>query len=74
MFFPDPLDENSYPIVTYSWILLYGNYPDPKKGKAVKDFIKWAITDGQNSSEALGYCSLPPHIRELALRAINEIK
>ena len=24
MFFPDPPGEDSYPIVTYSWILLYG--------------------------------------------------
>jgi len=29
-FFPDPPGEDSYPIVTYSWILLYGHYPDQK--------------------------------------------
>lgn len=74
MFFPDPPGENSYPIVTYSWILLYGNYPDPQKGKAVKDFIKWGITDGQNLSETMGFCSLPPQIRELGVQAIKEIQ
>ena len=25
MFFPDPPGEDSYPFVTYSWILLYGS-------------------------------------------------
>ncbi|MFZ5453603.1 MAG: phosphate ABC transporter substrate-binding protein PstS [Thermodesulfobacteriota bacterium] len=74
MFFPDPPGENSYPIVTYSWILLYGNYPDQKKAKALKDFVKWGITDGQDFSEDLGFCSLPPRIRELGLKALNEIQ
>jgi phosphate transport system substrate-binding protein len=74
MFFPDPPGEDSYPIVTYSWLLLYGKYPDQKKGRALQDFVKWGITAGQNSSEGLGYCSLPPQIREKALFAIEEIK
>ena len=74
MFFPDPPGENSYPIVTYSWILVYGSYPDQKKGTLVKDFVKWGLTEGQNYSEDLGFCSLPPHIRELGLKALHEIQ
>ena len=73
-FFPDPPGEDSYPIVTYSWILLYGNYPDQKKAKALKDFVTWGITDGQKYSESLGYISLPPHIRELGLKAVDDIQ
>jgi len=74
MFFPDPPGENSYPIVTYSWILLYGNYPDQRKAGALKDFVKWGITDGQRLSESLGYCSLPNQARELGVKDIDEIK
>ncbi len=74
MFFPDPPGENSYPIVTYSWILLYGTYPDQKKAGALKDFVKWGITDGQKFSESLGFCSLPEHIREIGLRDVGGIK
>ena len=73
-FFPDPPGEDSYPIVTYSWILLYGHYPDQKKAKALKDFVRWGITDDQKYSETLGYLSLPPHIRELGVKAIDEIQ
>lgn len=73
MFFPDPPGENSYPIVTYSWILLYGNYPDQKKAGALKDFVKWGITDGQKHAEGLGFCSLPLQIRELGVKAIDAI-
>ncbi len=61
-FFPDPPGEDSYPIVTYSWILLYGSYPDQKKAKALKDFVKWGITDGQKYSESLGlHQPAPPY-------------
>jgi phosphate transport system substrate-binding protein len=54
MFFPDPPGADSYPIVTYSWLLLYGSYPDQKKAKALTDFVKWGITDGQKYAENLG--------------------
>ncbi|MHC1729120.1 MAG: phosphate ABC transporter substrate-binding protein PstS [Syntrophobacteraceae bacterium] len=74
IFFPDPPGENSYPIVTYSWIMLYGSYPDQKKAAAIKDFVKWGITEGQNSSESLGFCSLPAQIRDLGLKGIDEVK
>ena len=60
--------------MTYTWILLYGKYPDQKKAQALKEFIKWGITDGQNYSEDLGFCSLPPHIRDLGLKAIDAIQ
>lgn len=74
MFMPDPPGKNSYPMVTYSWILLYGTYPDEKKGAVVKDFVKWGVTDGQRIAESLGYCPLPDFIRELSTKAIGGIK
>ncbi len=74
MFSPDPPGKSSYPLVTYSWILLYGSYPDTEKGAVVKDFVKWGITDGQSYAESLGYCPLPDFIRGLATKAIAEIK
>jgi len=73
-FFPDPPGEDSYPIVTYSWILLYGSYPEAKKAKALKDFVKGGLTAGQKHSEALGFCSLPPHIQELGVKAVDAIQ
>jgi phosphate transport system substrate-binding protein len=74
LFFPDPPGESSYPIVTYSWIMLYGTYPDQKKSEALKDFIKWGITEGQKFSEGLGFCVLPPSVGELALKDIDTIE
>jgi phosphate transport system substrate-binding protein len=74
MFFPDPPGFSSYPIVTYSWLLLYAEYPEAQKGVAVKEFAKWGVTEGQQYAKDLGYSQLPKPIAELAAKAIAEIK
>lgn len=74
MFLPDPAGVDSYPLVTYSWILLYGKYSHPQKGAAVKDFVKWGIGEGQRYAETLGYCRVPSVVVELANKAIEEIQ
>ena len=73
-FFPDPPGENSYPIVTYSWLLLYGNYPDQAKAKALKEFVIWGITFCQQYAEKLGFICLPPHIQQLGVKAVEAIR
>ena len=74
MFFPDPPGFSSYPIITYSWLLLYTEYPDPKKAAALKEFVKWGVTEGQQYSKGLGYSQLPEPISELATKALGGIK
>jgi phosphate transport system substrate-binding protein len=74
MFFPDPPGDGSYPIVTYSWLLLYKSYPDQKKAAALKDFVNWGITEGQKSSEIPGFCSLPARIRDVGVGDIDQVK
>lgn len=74
MFIPDPGGEASYPIVTYSWMLLYGNYPDAAKGALVKDFVKWGLAEGQGCCDPLGFCNLPPHVVSLATQVVDEIR
>ena len=48
----DALGADSYPVVSFSYLLLYkelsnNNSIDQTKAKALVDFISWAITDGQ---------------------------
>lgn len=74
MFLPDPTGENSYPIVTYTWLMLYGTYSDAAKGALVKNFVHWALDEGQHYSEALGFCSLPTRIVGLAAKAVDEVR
>jgi phosphate transport system substrate-binding protein len=39
-------NPDSYPIVTYSWLLLYQRYDDPQKAVARKAFVRWCLKDG----------------------------
>lgn len=55
---PDPAASNAYPIVSYTWLLCYKNYPSKAKADAMKEVIAYCLTKGQESSEALGYVPL----------------
>jgi phosphate transport system substrate-binding protein len=72
-FIPDPEGETAYPIVTYSWLLLYDQYPDPAKLAALKDFVSWALGEGQRYSAELGYIPLPQPVAAQALKRVDGI-
>ena len=73
LFVPDPEGEDSYPIVTMSWILLYDNYPDPKKAAMVKDLFAWCLGEGQNEAKNLGYVPLPASVSNKSLASLQQV-
>jgi phosphate transport system substrate-binding protein len=74
VFFPDPEGQDSYPIVTYSWLLLYKRYDDAPKLATLKEFVKWCLTAGQEYNESLGFVRLPPQIIARAVGALDSIR
>ena len=73
-FVSDPEGENSYPIVTYTWLLAYENYDDPQKLQALKDVANWSLTEGQQYSEELGYIPLPDNVVEKVQAKLETIQ
>lgn len=73
LFLPDPDGEESYPIVTFSWVLVYDRYQDPEKASALKKFLTWGLTTGQGYSRELGYIPLPNEVASLSLAALDRI-
>jgi phosphate transport system substrate-binding protein len=73
LFLPDPDGEDAYPIVSYTWLLLYDRYPDRDKTAALRKFVTWGLTDGQALSRDLGYIPLPPEVATLSLAAVERI-
>jgi phosphate transport system substrate-binding protein len=63
-----------YPISSFTWILLYENPKDKAQAKAMVDFMKWALTDGQKFAPELGYAPLPAEVVKLELAALSKIK
>ena len=58
----DSPGANAYPIASFTWILIYQRQADAQKGRMVVDFLKWAVTEGQQYSAALHYAPLPQKI------------
>ncbi len=65
--------ENSYPISSYTYILVYKNQKDAVKGKALVDFLWWAIHDGSKFTEPLHYAPLPDEVVKKVEAKINLI-
>ncbi len=74
LFVPDPEAPDAYPIVSLTWLLLYGTYPEPEKMAALKAVVTWALDAGQPIAEELGYIPLPANIVSAASRAIETIR
>jgi phosphate transport system substrate-binding protein len=53
---------DAYPIASFTWILLYQQQPDAEKGRKLVDFLRWAVTEGQQYAADLHYAPLPPAI------------
>lgn len=74
VFFTDPEGRDVYPIAGFTWILIYGEQPDPVKGKALVDFLRWAVRDGQKYAPPLLYAPLPKPLAarvEATLRTVT---
>jgi phosphate transport system substrate-binding protein len=66
--------QGVYPISSFTWILLYDNPKDKAQAKAMVDFMKWALTDGQKFAPELGYAPLPAEVVKLEMAALSKIK
>ena len=73
MWIPDPEGDDAYPIVSYTWIMTYRKYLDPKKAAALRRVLTYCLTEGQKVSEELGYIPLPSEVAEAAKAALGNI-
>jgi phosphate transport system substrate-binding protein len=65
---------NAYPISSFTWLLFYEAPRDKVRARAMVDFMKWALTDGQKFAEGLGYAPLPQSVVAMEMEALKRIK
>jgi len=53
---------DGYPISTVSYAIVCSKYKDAAKGKLVKAFLAYAITDGQAVANGLGFAPVPSEL------------
>jgi phosphate transport system substrate-binding protein len=70
---PDPVGDDAYPIVTYTWLLCYKKYHDPKVAQTMKSLVSYGLGEGQKDSEALGYIPLPSNVVDKVKKAADQI-
>src|SRR6267378_3533453 len=66
--------KNSYPISTFTWLLIPEKFTDVAKRDAIKGFVKWALKDGQGYAESLSYAKLPNEVVAKELKAVDKIQ
>ena len=70
---PDPDAKDAYPIVTFTWMILYKKYDNKEKLDALKSLVAYGLTDGQKDSEALGYLPLPEEVVSKGQAAVGAL-
>lgn len=73
----DAPGANSYPIASFSYFLLYQdlstNINSMEKARALVDFIKWAITDGQQFADDLSYVPLSDSVVQHNMQTLESL-
>ena len=67
-------NPEAYPIAGFTWLLIYKDMEDPVKGKAIVEFIKWAIHDGQKYTKDLLYAPLPAEVVSMIEKKLEHVK
>ena len=66
--------KNAYPVSSFTWLLIPEKFKDAAKRDALKNFVKWAITDGQDAAEVLSYAKLPKEVVDKELKALSKVQ
>jgi phosphate transport system substrate-binding protein len=65
----------SYPISSFTWMLVRPTMKNPAKAKAMKDFLTWMITpEAQGMAKDLLYAPLPKEVVALVAAKIKTLK
>ena len=65
---------NSYPISSFTWLLIPVHSADPAKGKVIKDLLSWIVNSGEGEVSALSYAPLPPSVAQKVLKTIYALQ
>jgi phosphate transport system substrate-binding protein len=64
----------SYPISSFTWLLIPTHLSDAAKMSALKDFITWMLDHGESEASALSYAPLPKQVQDMVRKTVTQIK
>ena len=66
--------KDVYPIVGFTYLLVYKNQKDAVKGKKLVEFLSWGLKEGQKIAPELLYAPLPANVATMVEETIKTIK
>ena len=66
--------KDSYPIASFTWLLIPSRNSDANKQKIIIDFLNWMVNDGQKMTSQLTYAPLPVEVATKVKATIASIK
>src|SRR6185369_14191138 len=66
--------DTTYPITSFTWLLVYEKQKDKEKGKILTEFMRWMLTEGQKLTEDLSYAPLPKGIIDMEMSALEKVR
>ncbi|WP_136515997.1 phosphate ABC transporter substrate-binding protein PstS [Geomonas edaphica] len=66
--------RDAYPVVGFTWLLVYEQQKDAAKGKHVVEFLNWAMAKGQKMAAPMLYAPLPENVVKMVQKTIKTIK
>ncbi|HJU28910.1 MAG TPA: phosphate ABC transporter substrate-binding protein PstS [Candidatus Binataceae bacterium] len=69
----DAPGSKSYPISSFTWLVIYKDQPDQAKGQALIKLLRWALTSGQQYAAPLHYAPLPKAVVDKELAQLKQV-
>lgn len=67
--------DSGYPITGLTWMMVYKQYDSAEKSAAVKKWIEWVLTEGQELNSSLNFARIAPKDVQRVLQTVkSEVK
>lgn len=66
--------QHSYPISSFTWLLVPVHSADPAKGRVLKDMLSWIVKSGEGQAAGLSYAPLPENVAEKVIKTIYSLQ
>ena len=62
----------SYPISSFTWLLIPTHAADPAKGKEINQFLYWMLDHGEAEAAGMTYAPLPKQVQDMVRKSIAQ--
>jgi len=70
----DAPGADSYPISSFTWLLIPNPAADPAKGKQIIGFLNWMLDHGESEAVGMTYAPLPKAVSDRVKKTISTLK